>query len=358
MGMNLDACYRALLRPLLFQLDAEFAHRLTLAALSQVPALTPRADPPELRTELFGLVFANPLGLAAGLDKDARAIRAWNALGFGFAEVGTVTPNQQSGNPRPRIWRLPDRQAMVNRLGFPSDGMEAVAGRLERQNRRPVRMRLAINLGPNKDTPAERVAEDYARLIRRLGLLADFVVVNLSSPNTPGLRDFQAPERMRSVVEAIGAAAADSAQRTPLLVKLAPDLDPPMLTDICAAALDLRLDGIVATNTTLQREALGIDSTLTGGLSGEPLKTLAHATIVRLYRQLGNRIPIIGVGGVATAEDAYSHIRAGASLVELYTAMVYQGPGIVRAIKAGLIRLLARDGFRSISEAVGAASRG
>jgi dihydroorotate dehydrogenase len=353
MTLNFDACYRAILRPLLFRLDAELAHRLTLAMLSRVPRRPPSADPPALRIELFGHEFSNPLGLAAGLDKDARAMPAWNALGFGFAEIGTVTPKPQPGNPRPRIWRIPQHQAMVNRLGFPSDGMEKVAARIERLNRRALRLRLAINLGPNKETPAARVAEDYTQLMRQFGMLADFIVVNLSSPNTPGLRNFQAPERMRSVVEAIRTAAAGLAQRPPILIKLAPDLEPPMLADICAAALELQLDGIVATNTTLQRDTIGVGSTLPGGLSGEPLKQLARATVARIYRQLLRHIPIVGVGGVATADDAYGHIRAGASLVELYTAIVYRGPGVVHEIKSGLLYLLARDGFRSISEAVG-----
>jgi dihydroorotate dehydrogenase len=350
------ACYRMILRPMLFQLDAERAHRLTLALLSQVPALAPRSDPPALRTELFGLTFANPIGLAAGMDKDARAPLAWNALGFGFAEFGTVTPLPQPGNPAPRMWRLPAHAAMVNRLGFPSAGMETVAERLEYLQELNLRMRHAINLGPNKETPAARVAEDYADLIRRLGPLGEFVVINLSSPNTPGLRDFQAPEQMRSVVESIRPATADSRRQTPLLVKLAPDLDASMLADICAAALELRLDGLVATNTTIQRDAVGVHSTLPGGLSGEPLKTLARATITRIHSHVKGRIPIIGVGGVATADDAYAHIRAGASLVELYTGFVYGGPTVIHSIKSGLIRLLARDGFRSISEAIGTAS--
>jgi dihydroorotate dehydrogenase len=351
------ACYRTILRPMLFQLDAERAHRLTLALLSQVPALAPRSDPPELRTELFGLTFANPIGLAAGMDKDARAPLAWNALGFGFAEFGTVTPRPQPGNPAPRMWRLPAHAAMVNRLGFPSAGMEAVAKRLEYLEELNLPMRRAVNLGPNKETPAERVAEDYATLIRRLGTLAEFVVINLSSPNTPGLRDFQAPERMRSVVEAIRTATADSPRQTPLLVKLGPDLDAAMLVDVCAAALELRLDGLVATNTTVHRDAVGVRSTLPGGLSGEPLKALARATIARLHAHLQGRIPIIGVGGVATAEDAYDHIRAGASSLELYTGFVYGGPTVIRSIKTGLIRLLVRDGFRSITEAIGTASQ-
>ena len=353
------ACYRGVLRPLLFRLDAERAHRLTLGLLSQVPAIAPRRDRVELRSELFGLTFINPIGLAAGMDKDVTAPLAWSALGFGFAEFGTVTPRPQPGNPVPRMWRLPAHRALINQLGFPSVGMEAAAERLEYLAELNLPMRRAVNLGPNKDTAAGQVADDYAALTRRLGPLADFIVINLSSPNTPGLRDFQAPERIRTIVEAVRTATGN-AQKMPLVVKLAPDLDQSMIADLCDAALELHLDGIVATNTTIQRDALGVSSTssskLSGGLSGQPLKPLARATITQLYSHLRGRLPIIGVGGVATADDAYAHIRAGANLVELYTGFVYRGPGTVRSIKAGLIRLLARDGFRSISEAVGTAA--
>ncbi len=344
------------LRPLFFRLDPERAHRLTLAVLSRVEVGTPRDDDPALRTEIFGVSFANPIGLAAGMDKDARALAAWNTLGFGFAEIGTVTPRPQFGNPRPRMWRIPEHRALINRLGFPSDGMEAVALRLERWRKCQARLRLAINFGPNKDTPAEEVAEDYARLMRWLGRLADFVVINLSSPNTPGLRDFQAPERIRRVLQPVREAEAGMEHRTPLLIKLAPDLDRVMLDEIGAAALELQLDGIVATNTTLQREAVGVRTSLQGGLSGAPLTALSRAIIAQLYRKLKGRIPIIGVGGISNAEEAYEHIRAGASLLELYTGMIYEGPRVVAAIKQGLARLLARDGFRSINEAVGKAS--
>ncbi len=345
-----------ILRPLLFQLDAERAHRLTLAALSRLPAGTPRRDDPVLRTEVFGVSFASPVGLAAGMDKDARALAAWNTLGFGFAEIGTVTPRPQFGNPRPRMWRISEHRALVNRLGFPSDGMEAVALRLEPWRKRQVRLRLAINFGPNKDTSVEEVPEDYARLMRWLGWLADFIVINLSSPNTPGLRDFQAPEQMRRVLQAVRDVGAGAGRSTPLLIKLAPDLDRVMLDELGAAALELRLDGIVATNTTLQREAVGVRTPLQGGLSGQPLASLSRAVVAQLYRQLKGCIPIIGVGGISNAEEAYDHIRAGASLIELYTGMIYEGPRVVAAIKQGLPRLLARDGFRSISEAVGTAS--
>jgi dihydroorotate dehydrogenase len=349
----LGAGYRGLLRPLLFRLDAELAHRLTLAALARVPALTPTADPPELAIEVCGLTFTNPLGLAAGMDKDARAITAWNALGFGFAEIGTVTPRPQSGNPRPRMWRLSTQRALINRLGFPSDGIASVAPRIARARDRRPRLRLALNLGPNKETPAEQVAQDYAALARGAAPLADFIVVNVSSPNTPGLRDFQAPERIRTIIETIRRA---STPLPPIMLKIAPDLLPPMINDICDAATALGLDGIVATNTTLQRESVGVESALPGGLSGAPLTELARAVIKQVHRRTAGRIALIGVGGVSSAEDAYAHIQAGASLVELYTGLIYQGPGVVRTIKRGLVRLLARDGFRSISEAVGSAA--
>jgi dihydroorotate dehydrogenase len=353
--------YIRILRPMLFRLDPETAHRCTFAMLAlmrplgALPSLTRAADPPELATTVFGVRFANPIGLAAGVDKDAHAITGWNALGFGFAELGTVTPRPQPGNPRPRMWRLPEHHALINRLGFPGAGMESAAVRLEKVGRRRPAMRLGLNFGPNKDTPPERVAEDYAMLARRLAPLADFIVVNLSSPNTPGLREWQSPERMRTVVDAVRGAAPD-ARRTPVLIKIAPGLEPLYLREICATVIDLAVDGIVATNTTLKRDELGVQAAFAGGLSGEPLRALARETIARVYRETHGRVPIIGVGGISSAENAYGHIRAGASLVEFYTAMVYRGPGLVREIKRGLIDLLARDGFRSISEAVGIAA--
>jgi dihydroorotate dehydrogenase len=348
--------YRWLAKPLLFRLDPELSHRWTLAMLARMPRFKPAIDPPELRTEAFGLYFSNPIGLAAGMDKDARAATAWNSMGFGFAEIGTVTPRPQPGNPRPRMWRLTEHRALINRLGFPSDGLEAIAPRIESLRRQRLRLRIGINLGPNKDTAADRVAEDYATLIARVAAIADFAVINVSSPNTPGLRGFQTPERIRAIVEAIRAAAG-SIQHLPILLKIAPDLEPAAIGEICDAALALRLDGIVATNTTLKRDELGVHSELPGGLSGDPLKELARAAIAELYDHLKGRITIIGVGGISSADDAYGHIRAGANLVELYSGLIYQGPGLIREIKRGLIGLLARDGFRSISEAVGSTSR-
>jgi dihydroorotate dehydrogenase len=357
MGPAASNLYARIIRPFLFRLDPELAHRITIAALALAPPLTAPADPPELATTVFGAHFPNPVGLAAGMDKDARALNAWNALGFGFAELGTITPRPQPGNPRPRMWRLPRERALINRLGFPGAGMEAAAARLERAVRRTRALRIGLNFGPNKDTPAERVAEDYAALTRRLARFADFIVVNVSSPNTPGLRDFQAPARIREIVAAVRGALPADAHPKPLLIKLAPDLDDAEADALCACALDEHIDGIVATNTTLAREEVGVSAPYPGGLSGVPLRERARKMIARVYAATNGKIAIIGVGGIASAEDALGHIRAGASLVELYTGMVYGGPGIIAGIKRDLARLLAREGFRSISEATGAAAK-
>ncbi|HVA76785.1 MAG TPA: quinone-dependent dihydroorotate dehydrogenase [Candidatus Binataceae bacterium] len=345
-----------LAKPLLFQCDAETAHRMTLSILSTWPLLAAPADPPELRVKLWDIEFSNPIGLAAGMDKDAVAIAAWQGLGFGFAEIGTVTPRAQPGNPRPRVFRLPADRALINRLGFPSDGMEVVARRIARIRERGAALRLGINLGPNKETAVERVAEDYAALVARVGALADFIVVNVSSPNTPGLRNWQSPERMRQIFAAIAGAMKDAPRRPPILLKVAPDLELDDLRRICDTALELALDGIVATNTTLAREAIGIASQYAGGLSGAPLRGRAREFIRQIYRHSGGRLKIIGVGGVFSADDAWEHIRAGASLVELYTGLIYRGPGVADEIKRGLLALLRREGFRSISEAVGTAA--
>ncbi len=346
-----EALYSRILRPILFQFDAETAHRMALAFLAGVPIVGRANDPPELRCKLCGLEFSNPIGLAAGMDKDVRAAGAWQAIGFGFVEFGTITPRPQAGNAPPRMWRLPTHRAVINRLGFPSAGMEAAERRLRRLRDARLRMRVGVNIGPNRDTPRERVAGDYASLMRAVAPLADFVVVNLSSPNTPGLREWQAPERMREIFAAINSASGKSDR--PVLIKLAPDIEPPMLARICDTALAIGVDGIVATNTTTAREAVGVGAALEGGLSGRPLKERARAIIRDIYRHTRGRLPIIGVGGVASAEDALGHIRAGASMVELYTGLIYEGPGLIGAIKAGLSRLLKRDGLRSIAEAVG-----
>ncbi len=343
--------YRGLLRPILFSLDPEVAHHLTLSMLSMMPPLPVAPDPPELHSSLWGMEFSNPIGLAAGMDKDAIAIGAWQSLGFGFAELGTITPRPQPGNPKPRVFRLPEHHALINRLGFPSEGMEAVAPRIERARRGATRIRLALNFGPNKDTPAEQVAADYTVLMTRLAPLADFIVINVSSPNTPGLRNWQSPERMRELFGGVSGA------HPPMLLKVAPDLDEPTLDLLCDTAIELRLDGMVVCNTTVKREEVGVTSTETGGLSGSPLRDLARTRIATVYRRTQGKLPIIGVGGIMNAEDALGHIKAGASLIELYTGLIYEGPGLITSMKKSLTNLLRREGFRSISEAVGSAAR-
>ncbi len=287
------------------------------------------------------------------MDKDGRALRAWEALGFGLVEIGTVTPRPQPGNPKPRMWRIADHQALINSLGFPSEGAEAVALRIERWRRRFSRLRLAVNIGPNKATPADRVPDDYALLARRFAALADFLVVNVSSPNTPGLRDFQTPAGLRAIVEAIRSAIPAGMRPPPILVKLAPDLDTEILDALGQHLIDLNLGGVVATNTTRQHPPALSAAVAQGGLSGAPLKARAQKMVRELYRLTGGRLPLIGVGGISGASDAYEYVRCGASLVELYTAMVYHGPGLIRQIRRGLVDLLRRDGFRSIGEAVG-----
>ena len=339
-----------LVKPLLFRLDPETAHHMVLAMLSAWPVSAPSAAPRELNTRAFGLEFTNPVGLAAGMDKDAMAPAAWQALGFGFAELGTITPRPQAGTSRPRIWRLPEQRALINQLGFPSKGMEAVGRRIGELRAKGLKLRIGINVGPNKDTPASRVASDYAILARGLGAIADFMVINLSSPNTPGLRAFQSPQRLREI-----RAALDEPRPSTLryAIKLSPDIDPGELGAICDTIVELGFAGIVATNTTLARTEVGIAWEQAGGLSGRPLQERSRDMVRAIRRRIGAQVPIIGVGGIASADDAYRYIRAGASLVELYTGLIYEGPALAGSINAGLVALLRRDGFRSISDAVG-----
>lgn len=349
----IDAIYRHFLKRYLFARDAERAHELTMRMLAALPAFRPPPDSPELGTKLWGIDFPNPIGLAGGMDKNAVAIRGWETLGFGFAELGTITPRPQPGSDPPRLWRLPKHRALINRLGFPSEGMEAVAPRIERIRKAGISIPLALNFGPNSDTPPEGVAADYNALIERLGPLADFIVVNVSSPNTPGLRNWQSPEKMRELFAAMHEHAGNLPRPTPVLVKVAPDLERNDLFRICETALALGVDGIVACNTTVVREAVGVRSVHPGGLSGRPILIRTRELIRDIFTHTRGQIPIIGVGGISSAHDAWLHIRAGASLVELYTALIYEGPGLVVKIKSGLADLLYRGGFNSISEAVG-----
>jgi dihydroorotate dehydrogenase len=361
MGLSFELVWGRALRPLLFSLDPELAHRVALTLLSGVPAYYGADDAPALRQNLWGLRFSNPLGLAAGLDKDAAALPAWQMLRFGFAEVGTITPRPQPGNPRPRLWRLAEHRALINRLGFPSRGMQTAARRLSRFRKRRHTLLIGVNLGPNRFTSPDRVADDISTAASLLSAMADFIVINVSSPNTPGLREWQAPEHLRRLItlafpERTPGPRAPSARRPALLVKIAPDLDSQPLRELCATITGLHLDGIVATNTTITRDAVGVRCEYPGGLSGQPLKARAREVISAVYRYTEGSIPIIGVGGVASAEDAYGHICAGASLVELYTGLIYEGPGLPRSIKKGLEALTRRDGHDSIAQAVGKAA--
>ena len=333
-----------LVRPALFALSPETAHELTLAALALAPARRGPAPDPVLATRFAGLAFPSPVGLAAGFDKDARVWRQMLGLGFGFAEVGTLTPRPQAGNPRPRIFRLPGDAAVINRLGFNNGGLEAALPRLAQHGR------LGVNVGANKDS-ADRIA-DYVTGVRAVRDLAAWITLNISSPNTPGLRGLQGdalPELLAAAAEARGPGGP------PLFLKVAPDLDAEQIDAITAAALDSRLAGLIISNTTIARPPglAGPHAAETGGLSGEPLFHPSTEILRQFARRLDGRLPLIGVGGISTAEQAYAKIRAGASAVQLYTGMIYKGPGLARQIAAGLSILLRRDGFRSVAEAVG-----
>lgn len=319
------------------------------------------ADDPILATTLWNLTFPNPIGLAAGFDKNAEAPDALAGLGFGHVEVGTVTPRPQVGNPRPRLFRLTPDRAVINRYGFNSGGLDAMIGRLERRAAGAPRGLLGINLGKNKDS-ADDVA-DFVIGVETVCRFADYLVINVSSPNTPGLRNLQARAAMerlaRAVLDARGRSLGPGRVLPPLLVKLAPDLDDAGLADAAEAALSAGIDGLIMGNTTLARPP-GLSSPHareTGGLSGRPLLASSTERLARLYGLVGGRLPLIGAGGVESGRDAYAKIRAGASLVQLYSALVFEGPGLAVRIKRELAALLRADGFAQVSEAVGADHR-
>jgi dihydroorotate dehydrogenase len=341
-----------LIRPALRRLPAETAHALVLKALER--GLGGRAtapDPPGLRQRIWGLEFPNPIGLAAGFDKDARVPDAILRLGFGFVEVGTATPRAQPGNPRPRLFRLDEDAAVVNRMGFNSGGLDGLASRLTARRGQPGL--VGVNLGRNRDS--EDAAADYAAGIARTAALADFIVINVSSPNTPGLRDLQRRAPLDALLRQLMAARETAGARPPLLLKIAPDLTQAEREDIAAIALERGIDGLVVANTTVARPP-GLKSRHAGeagGLSGRPLFAPSTALLGEMHRLTRGRLPLVGVGGVANAADAYAKIRAGASLVQLYTALVFAGPGLVGDIKTGLAALLRRDGFAAVAEAVG-----
>jgi dihydroorotate dehydrogenase len=356
------------LRPLLFALPAETIHGWTACALSIAQRRLQRSGgrvatiDPVLRQELWGVTFPNPVGLAAGFDKNGALPHVWAALGFGFAELGTVTAEAQAGNPPPRLFRLPAEHGLLNRLGFNNDGAAAVARDLrERLRQHRPAIPLGINLGKSRLTPLERAVDDYRASLSALFDCADYVVVNVSSPNTPGLRDLQAEAQLAPLLEALLAdcrrlAAERGVAPRPLLVKVAPDLSDDGLRAVADVALGCGAAGLIATNTTVDRSVLPHGHPLAGeagGVSGAPLRQRATTVIRRLYRLSGGRLPIIGVGGIFSAADAYEKIRAGASLVQVYTGFIYEGPGLPRRICRGLHDLLARDRFATIADAVG-----
>jgi dihydroorotate dehydrogenase len=335
-------------RPLIFRLDAERAHRLTILGLRMKPLATPRPNDPILASRVAGLDFPNPVGLAAGFDKDAQVPDAMLALGFGFVEIGTVTPLPQPGNPRPRLFRLTEDRAVINRMGFNNGGQAAAFERLLRRNRRPGI--VGVNIGANKDA-TDRIA-DYANGVRVMASLARHLTVNISSPNTPGLRALQDKGALDELLAAVAEARGPSGP--PVFLKVAPDLEPADIDDIAAVAIARGMDGLIVSNTTIARPPLR--SSLAGeggGLSGAPLRGMAMARLRDFRAATGGKLPLIAAGGIASAEDAYARIRAGASLVQLYSALVYEGPGLARRITHGLADLLRRDGFASVGEAVG-----
>jgi dihydroorotate dehydrogenase len=361
--------YRSLLRPILFSLPPETAHELALHSLS---FLKPRfindlvaqrfaSTTSSLNLKRFGLMFTNPVGLAAGFDKDGVALQSLAALGFGFIEAGTVTYHAQPGNPRPRLFRLPADRALINRAGFNNHGAAAFAARLKQQRPNCV---IGVSIGKSKVTPLEDATNDYLASFELVFDVADYIAINVSSPNTPQLRELQQSEHLTSLINALQTRNRElqqSRQRpapVPLLVKLSPDLDPQSLEVIVDTLVRLKVDGIIATNTTVARDGLqtpagDVAAMGAGGLSGLPLKQRSTQMIAHLYKLTSGQLPIIGVGGIFTAADAWEKISAGASLIQLYTGFIYQGPRIAKLINDGLLEILIREGFASLDDAVG-----
>jgi len=353
-----------LLRALLFRLDAETSHRLTfnvLRLLYRLPGVSPIARAlyarrvPSLPVSAMGLTFPNPVGLAAGLDKNAEHVRPLADFGFGFLEFGTVTPRPQPGNPRPRMFRLVAQAALINRMGFNNVGAGKFLVNLAAQGKP---CPIGINIGKNRDTPVERAADDYLSVLNAVYRLADYVVINISSPNTPGLRDLQQEPNLEALLRALKTEQTALAERhgryVPIALKISPDLDDTQVAAIARLVQEHKFDAVIATNTTIARPALEQEPLAhqTGGLSGRPLKPLATEIIRKMYAHLQGKIPIIGVGGIETADDAWEKLVAGADLAQIYTALIYQGPDIVGEIVRGLAERVRQSGCRSLAEAV------
>lgn len=341
-----------LLKPALFALDSETGHRLAIRGLKALPLRGPMPLPRALGVEVAGLSFPNPVGVAAGFDKDAEVPDALLGLGFGFSEVGSITPLPQAGNPQPRLFRLVEDGAVINRMGFNNAGADAALERLRARTGRPGI--IGVNIGANKDSD-DRIA-DYAVMAKKMAPFSNYLCINVSSPNTPGLRALQDEGALAGLIDAVIAARDESAPDSPppIFLKVAPDLEPADIDAIARIALDKRLGALVVSNTTISRPALrSHHAGETGGLSGAPLRELAQQRLRDFRKATGGAIPLVGVGGIATAEHAWERIRAGASLVQLYSAMVYEGPGLGARIARGLEALMRRDGFATIAEAVG-----
>ena len=345
-------------RPALFLLPPEKAHRAAICALQRglVPAFASTHD--SLKTMVAGLQFANPIGLAPGFDKNAECFEGSLRAGCGFVEIGTVTPRPQAGNPQPRVFRLVEHEAIINRLGFNNEGMDAAVARLSKRSGAGI---VGGNIGKNKDS--ESAIADYTAAMRALYPHVDYITANISSPNTPGLRALQAADELKALIEALQSLRAElvaaGAPHRPVFVKIAPDGEDSLFEAIAEVARATKLDGLIVSNTTLSREAVAgsAHAKEAGGLSGKPLFAPSTARLKQVYRLTGGSMPLIGVGGVASAEDAYAKIRAGASLVQLYSALIYQGFGLVPRINDGLAKLLARDGFKKVADAVGVDAR-
>jgi len=352
-----------LAKPFLHRMDPEDAHRMTLKALQTGVIPCPsRIDDPRLKVTLWNRTFPNPVGLAAGFDKNADVVGAMLKIGFGFVEAGTVTPKPQDGNPRPRIFREADHEAVINRMGFPNQGVQNFRGNIEKfleTKPRPAGV-VGINIGMNKGQTDP--AKDYCQLVRTLGPYADYITVNISSPNTPGLRNLQERENLLPLLERImeeRAKSCGAGDPPPLLVKLSPDLKEAQKKEVADSLLEAKVDGVILTNTTLDRpDYLPAEFyEQAGGLSGRPLTEKSTTLIRDFYRLLDGKLPIVGAGGISSAKDAYAKIKAGASLVQLYSALVFQGPPLIPEILQGLIASMERDGYTHISQAVGKDAR-
>ncbi|MEP6850308.1 MAG: quinone-dependent dihydroorotate dehydrogenase [Acidobacteriota bacterium] len=352
--------FEKLLRPLLFKLDPERAHELGIEALKLGAGsiFGARHDENILEVERFGLKFANPLGIAAGFDKNGVVVNQLAGLGFGFVEVGTVTLEPQPGNEKPRLFRLPDDRALINRLGFNNQGAKTIAGRLEKMSRKCV---LGVNIGKNKDVPNEEAVENYFRCFEVVRDVADYIAVNVSSPNTPNLRELQKTENLEDLLTAIqrqNERDPVGGAPKPLLVKIAPDLSEAEIEGIADVCIRLKVAGIIATNTTIGRGGLrtpDLEKFGGGGLSGRPLSNRSTEVILQIYRYSNGKLPIVGVGGIFAAADAFEKIAAGASLLQAYTGFVYGGPSFASDVNAGLAKILRERGFPSLDEAVGSA---